>query len=234
MRAVVCKEFGPPEQLVVEEIDTPVPGPGQVGEGTDWALEEAEPGEVSPVFETRQAFYSMELISMEPAGTLPLSDVSVAIESTIRQEKKTRMALDLGNELAARARSGEDLQAIAEGAGLDLRLTELFARNDFVAGLGRQNRAVGTAFGLARGEISDAVEAVNNVVVLQMVQRASADSVGWEVQKEDQRIAMQTAVEQRRVQEWLTGLRENASIVDRRDVVLQPADEEGLQLPGIF
>ena len=46
--------------------------------------------------------------------------------------------------------------------------------------------------------------------------------------------AMQTAVEQRRVQEWLTGLRENASIVDRRDVVLQPADEEGLQLPGIF
>jgi NADPH2:quinone reductase len=30
MRAVVCKEFGPPENLVVEEIDEPVPGPGQL------------------------------------------------------------------------------------------------------------------------------------------------------------------------------------------------------------
>ena len=30
MRAVVCKEFGPPENLVVEEVDEPVVGPGQL------------------------------------------------------------------------------------------------------------------------------------------------------------------------------------------------------------
>ncbi len=30
MRAVVCKEFGPPEKLVVEELEAPRPGPGQV------------------------------------------------------------------------------------------------------------------------------------------------------------------------------------------------------------
>lgn len=30
MKAVVCKEFGPPENLVVEEVDAPVPGPGQL------------------------------------------------------------------------------------------------------------------------------------------------------------------------------------------------------------
>ena len=30
MRAVVCKAFGPPETLVVEEVDEPSPGPGQV------------------------------------------------------------------------------------------------------------------------------------------------------------------------------------------------------------
>ena len=30
MRAVVCKEFGPPEQLVVEEMDDPSPGPGEL------------------------------------------------------------------------------------------------------------------------------------------------------------------------------------------------------------
>ena len=30
MRAVVCKEFGPPEKLVIEEIDAPTPAPGEV------------------------------------------------------------------------------------------------------------------------------------------------------------------------------------------------------------
>ncbi|MBW2293897.1 MAG: NADPH:quinone oxidoreductase family protein [Deltaproteobacteria bacterium] len=30
MKAVVCKQFGPPEDLVVEEVDDPVPGEGQL------------------------------------------------------------------------------------------------------------------------------------------------------------------------------------------------------------
>jgi NADPH2:quinone reductase len=30
MRAVVCKEFGPPEQLVIEDLPSPAPGPGEV------------------------------------------------------------------------------------------------------------------------------------------------------------------------------------------------------------
>ena len=30
MRALVCREYGPPESLVIEERDDPVPGPGQV------------------------------------------------------------------------------------------------------------------------------------------------------------------------------------------------------------
>jgi hypothetical protein len=144
-----------------------------------------------------------------------------------------RRALDEAQSLADRARAGEDLEAMSTETGHDLRLSELFARNDFVAGLGRQNAAIGTSFGLERGQISDAVEAVNNVVVLQLIQRASADSMAFEAQKEDQRVALQTMVEQRRVQEWLEGLREQASIIDRRDVVLQPADETAT-MPLVF
>ena len=30
MRAVQCKQFGPPESLVLEDVDDPVPAPGQV------------------------------------------------------------------------------------------------------------------------------------------------------------------------------------------------------------
>ena len=30
MRALLCKEFGPPEKLVVEEVADPRPGPGEI------------------------------------------------------------------------------------------------------------------------------------------------------------------------------------------------------------
>ena len=30
MKAVLCKAFGPPESLVVEDIPSPIPGPGEV------------------------------------------------------------------------------------------------------------------------------------------------------------------------------------------------------------
>ena len=30
MKAVLCKEYGPPESLVIEEVPTPDPGKGQV------------------------------------------------------------------------------------------------------------------------------------------------------------------------------------------------------------
>jgi NADPH2:quinone reductase len=30
VRAIVCKEFGPPEKLVLEEVDDPTPGPGEL------------------------------------------------------------------------------------------------------------------------------------------------------------------------------------------------------------
>ena len=30
MRAVVCKQFGPPEDLVIEEVEDPRPGPGEI------------------------------------------------------------------------------------------------------------------------------------------------------------------------------------------------------------
>ncbi len=30
MRTIVCKEFGPPEKLVLEEVADPTPGPGEL------------------------------------------------------------------------------------------------------------------------------------------------------------------------------------------------------------
>ncbi|MEZ4415080.1 MAG: peptidylprolyl isomerase [Gemmatimonadota bacterium] len=203
-------------------------GAGRIGEGMDWALEEAEPGEASPVFETSQAFYALQLVSKEPAGVLPLAEARSIIEQRLRLEKQMDAAEARIREAAAGANGS--LDALGSTLGTEVRAPEAFTRTDFVPVLGRQNRAVGTAFGMSPGHLSDPIRTDNAVVVLEVLEHVAADSTAFEAQKEGQRLALQQQEASLRLQEWLEGLRAEARIVDRRDEVLRPADEQ--PLPG--
>jgi peptidyl-prolyl cis-trans isomerase D len=202
-----------------------VPGAGQVGEGSDWAFQDAAPGDVSPVFENGQAFYALELIESTPGGILPLAEARPSIEQTLRLEKKIDRSLEEAEGLVDRMRS-TSMANVASEAGLEIRSAGPFARTGFVPGIGRQNAAVGAAFGLDVGEVSAPVTANQNVFVLQTLQRTEADSAAWREQLQAQRQTAQVQVQEQRIQEWLEGLRADARILDRREEVLQPADEQ--------
>lgn len=206
-------------------------GAGQIGEGADWAMEDAAPGDVSPVFETPQAFYALELISAEPAGVLPLAEARPAIESQLRFQKKLAKAKEEGAQVAARIKAGEAFANVAAALGLEVRPAGPFTRNDFVPGMGRQNAAIGAAFALQPGQVSDAVATPANVFIIQGVGRTPADSLAWAAQKDEQRRGMMSVLQQQRLQEWIEALRAAAKIVDRREQVLRPAsDTTGLPL----
>jgi peptidyl-prolyl cis-trans isomerase D len=209
-----------------------VAGAGQISEGADWAFEEASPGDVSPVFENAQAFYAVELVESTPAGVLPLDQARETIRQVLLMEKKVELATRRAQELVERIRAGEALPNVAADAGLEVRTAGPFSRSEFVPGMGRYNAAIGTAFGLRPGEVSDVVEVDNNAFIIESLGRTPADSTRWLEQKDAQRTRIAGVLEQQRIQEWLEGLRETASIVDRRDEVLQPADDEEPARPG--
>ncbi len=212
-----------------------IQGAGQITEGVDWVFEEAEPGDVSPVFETDQAFYVLELVDKQPAGYLPLEDARPAIEATLRFQKKMEQAVEEGEQILARIRQGESLESIADELGLQIREAGPFTRNDFVPGIGRHNAAIGAAFGLRPGEISDVVTTTDNAFILEQIAFEKADSAAWLSQKLEQRQQVIAALQQQRLQEWIEALRASARIVDRRAEVLQPADESDVpQLPRVF
>ena len=211
-----------------------VAGAGQVGEGADWAFEEAEIGDVSPVFETTQAFYGLELVSRTPGGILPLEAARPTIEQILLFRKKQAMAEEEAQELVDRIRGGEPLPNVAADAGLEVRTAGPFARNDAVPGLGRLNAAVGVAFGLGPGEVSDPVSANRNTFVLELLDRTPADRGQWEAQKAQQRAQVTQLLRQQRLESWLDGLRETARIADRRDEVLQPVEDQPLQPTSPF
>jgi len=205
-----------------------VAGAGQAGEGADWAFEEALIGDVSPVFETRQAFYMLELVDLRDAGTISLSDARGSIEQTVRSGKKVERAKDEGEEIVAEVRAGADLDDIAEQKSLEILMAGPYARIDFVPGIGRMNAAVGAGFGLNIGDVSNAVEANNNVFIIELADYFAADSTAFEDEFLRLRDEMLAVAQQSRLQEWLQGLREVARIVDRRDEVLNtdPADAQ--------
>lgn len=204
-----------------------IQGVGQIGEGADWVFEEAQPGDVSPVFENQQAFYALELRTLEPAGHQSLEEARSTILETLRFEKKMARAVEEARGYVEQLRSEDTrLEDLAVEHDLEIRQPEPFTRTDFVPGLGRRNAAVGTAFGLEEGEISDVVQTEQNAFIIQLLDRLPADSAAWRAQKEDQRQRMIRQIEQQRLQKWLQALRENAEIEDRREEVFQAADQQ--------
>jgi peptidyl-prolyl cis-trans isomerase D len=209
-------------------------GAGQVSEGADWLFEEASPGDVSPLFETPTAFYAMELISAEPEGVLPLEEASAAIGSTLLFERQMEQARTEAQAVADRIRSGEAMPNVADELELEVRTAGPFARADFVPGIGRQNAAIGAAFGIQPGQVTDAVSSPTNTFVIEVLNRIPADSTTWLAQAAQQRQAAVAVIQQQRLQEWIAALRAAARIVDRRDIVLAPQDEDQIQIPMVF
>ena len=213
-----------------------VVGAGQVGEGADWAFDEALPGDVSPVFETRQAFYMLELVETRPAGFISLQDATTSIEQEVRNSKKLEMVLAEGDEIVADIRSGSGFDDVAAARGLEIQDAGPYGRTDFVPGLGRLNAAIGAGFGLYQGQVSNVVKANNNAFIIELVDYMAADTTAFEEERVAQRSQMVASVQQTRLQEWLQGLKAAARIIDRRDEVLNvdPADQQQMQMPLVF
>ena len=210
-----------------------VAGAGDIGEGADWAIEEAAPGDASPVFENDVAFYALELDSFSPEGFLSEDQARAAIEQILTQERKLELALQRAEEAIAGLPADASLDQIAAALGVEVQTAGPFTRNDFVPGLGRHNAAIGAAFGLGVGVRSGLISTATDAFLLEVTDRVDADSTAWAEQKEQQRIAVSSQLTEIRLAQWLEGLRENADIVDQRDEVLQ-AQDEPLPTGGIF
>ncbi|HEX6940344.1 MAG TPA: SurA N-terminal domain-containing protein [Longimicrobiales bacterium] len=202
-----------------------VAGLGQVDEGADWAFNEAEPGDVSPLFETPNAYYMFELLEREPEGTFSFDEAATGIRIRLTTEKTLERARQIGREVVDQVRSSS-IEDAARARGLEVREAGPFARGAFVPGLGRANAAIGTAFGLDVGETSGLVEADGTLFIIQTVEKIPADSAAFEEQKDELRARIAAGLEQERWTRFLAALKENADIEDFREQVLRPREAQ--------
>ena len=103
----------------------------------------------------------------------------------------------------------------------DLTVTKsnMFGRATFVPGLGRLNNAIGAAFALPVGAISEPIATDDGVFVLRVDRRVDATRDAFEAQKATQRASAIRVLQEARMREFMQGIRETADISDRRKQV---------------
>jgi parvulin-like peptidyl-prolyl isomerase len=217
---------------ITEESAT-LAGVGNAAEGQDWIfLDEEGVGAVSPLFESPDAFYMLEIVSLAPAGTLTVAEASSRIEADIRAERKLELAMNEARGWATELRNGAiSLEELAARLGRPVVHEGPFARTTIVPNLGQSTPAIGAAFGAPVGEIAGPAMAGNRIAILRVEARTEADREAWEAQKDVQRSEVTLQIEQERLGKWIEGLRETIRIVDNREAYFRAAEEMQANMP---
>lgn len=223
-RAARATEAAVREGVLVSADQPMVPGVGSMLEAIEWAEEESalDDGDtVSPLFETPQAFYLVELASFTPAGQMSQEQAAPDIRRQLIVDKKRAQAREIGQQMVAEVRGGKSLEDAARERGLQVQSVGPVTRLSPNTAFGQATAAVGAAFGTPIGEVSDVVDSPAGLFIVRPTERTEADLAGFEEQKQQIRMVAQMQLGQQEVTRFVQSLREGARIIDNRSEVLR-------------
>jgi parvulin-like peptidyl-prolyl isomerase len=195
-----------------------VPGAGALGVAVDWALDPLSPlDEVSEFFQNATGYHMIEVSGRVPGGTFGFDEVRDQIRETLAREKRREAGLEAARNQWTDVEAGMGLEDAAVRLNWTIGTAGPFTRRQFAAGLGRNTEAVGAAFATPPGEIAGPLDAGDAVVFLRVDDRTQASPELFVAVREQLRSQMQLQAAQTNVTRWIEGLRETATIVDRRD-----------------
>ena len=189
----------------------------EIPSASGWAFGGAKKGEVSDLFDNDDGFFMARLDSLSPGGQQAYAAVSDELRFHVAARRHLdRMMTEAVRFAGAAARTG--MEAAAASFKISLQKTPtLFVRGSFLPGLGGQyTRAVGAAFALPVGAISEPVRDETQATVLRIDRRLPSDSAAWEKQKPLQREQRLRQLRQVRIEMYLQDLHDSAKIDDRR------------------
>jgi peptidyl-prolyl cis-trans isomerase D len=180
-----------------------------------WAFGGVRRGEISDLFDTEQAYFLARLDSMFETGAAPFAEVRDDIRRLLQLRRKGEIMATQARSFADRAKAST-LEMAGRERDLTVTRTNLFGRSTFVPGLGRLNGAIGAAFALPIGAISEPIATDEGVFVLRVDRRVDSSRDAFEAQKAAQRANAIQVLRESRLREFMEGLRERADIDDRR------------------
>lgn len=180
-----------------------------------WAFSGPQPGETSDLYDSDEMFVIARLDSLFDGGIPSFEEAKGDVRRILLGKRKAQTLLPKAKAFVATAKA-QGLEAAAKAQDIPVGKSELFTRPAFVPGLGRFNEAVGAAFSLPIGALSEPIVTDQGVFVLRVDQRKQADSTAWLAQRDGQRREAISAIQQLRVRTFLSEIRKSAKVEDKR------------------
>lgn len=190
----------------------------QIPSVSAWAFGGARVGETSELYDDDNGYYLARLDSLREGGEAKFDDVKDLIRSRVAVEKQIESLVPQAQKVATAAASST-LESAAQGAGKKAEQTPLFTRSSIVPGLGQFTQAVGAAFALPTGAVSEPIKTDDGVYVIRVDKRVVADSTAWAAQKEAQKTLRLNQLRQQKIQMFLQDIRKAAKVDDRRKAI---------------
>lgn len=180
-----------------------------------WAFGGVQPGETSSLFDTDQSYFLARVDSVSRSGIAPFEEVKAQIRAELLRRKKVEAVRPRARALAQEA-AKSSLETAAKAAGLTVERTDAITRGSFAGSLGRLNAAVGAAFTLPVGAVSQPTATDEAVFVLRVDRRIEASKTEFDKIKAERRQAALSALRDQRVRAFYDALRKNADVEDNR------------------
>lgn len=182
----------------------------------------AHVGEVSDLFDSEDAYFLAKVDSLMPGGAPTLDNVRDEIKMILARRKAVQTRAQEAKDFAKSAAS-VGMEQAAKLKNYKLETTPAVTRVSFAPNLGPASPAVGAAFGLATGAVSEPVTAEDGIYVVRADRKVVATKEAWQAGLAAQRAQIDQQMQQDRFRQYVAALREEANVVDKRKEVLAAA-----------
>ena len=163
-----------PRGLVVADSgmfarDEPIAGLGMAPAAAEQAFD-LKDGEVSAPIRTPQGFAFITVTGKQDAYTPKLDEVKARVRDDVLKKKAGDVARERAAAIATQMKSG-DFNAVAKGAGLEVKTTDLIARGAAIPDAGVSTAVDAAAFALPAGGVSNAISTDAGAVVVKVLER---------------------------------------------------------------
>ncbi len=173
-------------------------------------------GAVSDVIYAERGYIVVRVADIIPEHIKSWSDSRETITAKLKNDKAMELARQKCQALYEQAKSTGSLAGAAAQIGAQVQQAADFTFSSYVAGIGREPRFVGAAFGLQPGAISEPVEGTRGYYLIKLLSKNSINEQEFEAQKEPLRAQLMQRKQQSIFGQWYTGLKDKADIKDFR------------------